>query len=376
MKKSASMVLCCVAAVFAANLVFGFDSPDMDWYEAKDLVLEGQIRGEEFERPYDRLPISAQGKAPEKFFQSMGRHSTGMSCRFVPYADKVVVKWTTKDVNWLDPLMTPCAMGGVDVYGWREDKGKWWFMALGKGTVKGEARKAITHRSMELKWTPGMPCLVNFPLRAEVATLRIGVPKGARIEKAAPHKTAAKPVVIYGTSLVHGCNASRPGMLFSSIASRLADVEIVNLGFSGSAKMEMGMCDVISRIDAAMYIIDPLKNMSMELLKERFEPFLKELKARRPDTPILVCEDAHPERATDKTLFVRDAVTRLKAESPEMWANLHILAFDEMYPGDGEETVDGVHPNDWGMMHMARAYAAKIVEILMGESQSAETLKQ
>ena len=107
MKKAASLVLCRVAAVFAANLVFAFDSPDMDWYEAKDLGLEGQIRGEEFERPYDRLPVSARGKAPEKFFKSMGRHSTGMSCRFVPYADKVLVKWTTKDVNWLDPMMTP-----------------------------------------------------------------------------------------------------------------------------------------------------------------------------------------------------------------------------------------------------------------------------
>ena len=45
MKKAASLVLCRVAAVFAANLVFAFDSPDMDWYEAKDLGLEGQIRG-------------------------------------------------------------------------------------------------------------------------------------------------------------------------------------------------------------------------------------------------------------------------------------------------------------------------------------------
>jgi len=364
MKKSARMVMCCAAVAAAVNMAFGFDSPDMDWYEAKDLGLEGQIRGEEFERPYDRLPISAQGKAPEKFFQSMGRHSTGMSCRFVPYADKVVVKWTTKDVNWLDPLMTPCAMGGVDVYGWREDKGKWWFMALGKGTGKGEAREAVTHRSMEVKWTPGMPCLVNFPLRAEVKSLRIGVPKGMRIEKAAPHKTAGMPVVIYGTSLVHGCNASRPGMLFSSIASRLADVEIVNLGFSGSAKMEIGVCDVLSGIDASLYIIDPLKNMGMDLLRERFEPFLRKLKETRSDTPIIICEDAHPEIATDKSLFVREIAAKLKAEDAAKWSNLHVLAFYAMYPGDGEETVDGVHPNDWGMMHMGKAYAATILEIL------------
>ena len=207
-----------------------------------------------------------------------------------------------------------------------------------------------------------MPCELPIARRGRDAPHRCS--EGARIERAAPHKTAAKPVVIYGTSLVHGCNASRPGMLFSSIASRLADVEIVNLGFSGSAKMEIGMCDVLSGIDASLYIIDPLKNMGMDLLRERFEPFLRKLKETRSDTPILICEDAHPEIATDKSLFVREIAAKLKAEDAAKWSNLHVLAFYAMYPGDGEETVDGVHPNDWGMMHMGKAYAATILEIL------------
>ena len=31
---------------------------------------------------------------------------------------------------------------------------------------------------------------------------------------------------------------------------------------------------------------------------------------------------------------------------------------------DGEATIDHCHPNDWGMLHMGKAYAAKIKEIL------------
>lgn len=336
---------------------------EWDWYEAKDLGLEGQIHDAEFDSPYDRFPKWAHGVAPENLW-GVSRHSTGMSCRFVPHAKTLKFKWTTEGVNWLDPLMTPCALGGIDVYGWREDKGAWWFIKLGRGADKGEDRAKVTHRNLDVRWTPGMPCLVNLPLRAKIVEFKIGVPKGTKIDKAPAHKTAAKPVVIYGTSLVHGCNASRPGMLFSSIAARKADVEMVNLGFSGAAKMEMGMCDVLAGIDASLYILDALKNMSMDLILERYEVFVRELNRRRPDTPIILCEDAHAECLSEKSAFVEALFKRLKAEDPAKWSKLYLLPDEDMYPGDGEETVDGCHPNDWGMMHMGKAYAAKILEVL------------
>ena len=39
--------------------------------------------------------------------------------------------------------------------------------------------------------------------------------------------------------------------------------------------MEIPMCtDVLAKVDAALYIIDPLWNMKMPLIRERYEPFL------------------------------------------------------------------------------------------------------
>ena len=35
-----------------------------------------------------------------------------------------------------------------------------------------------------------------------------------------------------------------------------------------------------------------------------------------------------------------------------------------MYPDDVEGTVDGVHPNDWGMMHLAKAFGGAVREAL------------
>ena len=349
--------------LFAATL--GDDA--FDWYDARDLQFEGQAKWETLAKPYDRLPADAKGTVTEGIW-NMGHHSTGYTVRFVPESDIIRIKWQADDVNWYDPQMNPCALGGIDVYEWRgEGKGTggWYFVRLGKPVPKGKSRPQSCKASLDVEWKPGVPCLVNFPLRATIGEFKIGVKKGAKIEKTFAHKTADKPVVIYGTSIVHGCNASRPGMGFVNIAGRIADVEMIDLGFSGSARMEPALCDIVSRIDAALYIIDPLWNMDLKMMAERYEPFIRNLKEKHPNTPILLCEDCSiDELPTPKGKFVRDFYAKLKAEDASKWSNLYIIHSEEMYPDDGEATIDHCHPNDWGMMHMGRAYAAKIKEIL------------
>lgn len=39
---------------------------------------------------------------------------------------------------------------------------------------------------------------------------------------------------------------------------------------------------------------------------------------------------------------------------------LDCLPKEGMYADDFEGTVDGAHPNDWGMMHMAAAYGGAV----------------
>ena len=48
------------------------------------------------------------------------------------------------------------------------------------------------------------------------------------------------------------------------------------------------------------------------------------------------------------------------------------LPNDGMYPDDVEGTVDGVHPNDWGMMHMAKAYGGAVGKALFGATAPGE----
>ena len=59
--------------------------------------------------------------------------------------------------------------------------------------------------------------------------------------------------------------------------------------------------------------------------------------------------------------FVKTLYTKLVAEG---WKNLVYLPKDRMFSDDFEGTVDGIHPNDWGMMHLAREYGAAVSKAL------------
>ena len=87
----------------------------------------------------------------------------------------------------------------------------------------------------------------------------MGVAKGTKVAPLGPRASGVtKPVVFYGTSITHGGCASRPGMAWVNIAARKADVPAVNLGFSGSGKMEFDLAAVVARIDASCYVLDCL----------------------------------------------------------------------------------------------------------------------
>ena len=48
----------------------------------------------------------------------------------------------------------------------------------------------------------------------------------------------------------------------------------------------------------------------------------------------------------------------------EGWENLVYLTKDAMFPHDTEGTVDGTHPNDWGMMALAKTYGNAVKKAL------------
>ena len=320
-------------------------SPDdtTQWYDCKDLVVEGK-GWTETRSFYDRLPAKAEGKVPPSVW-GLSHHSAGLCVPFTSDAPSVQVRWTLLDQGSLSmPHMPATGVSGVDLYG-KDESGRWQFVANGRPTA-GTNTATFTPPS-------GRPCLLYLPLYNGVTSVEIGVPKGCTLS--APDRAAIKPpkpIVIYGTSITQGGCASRPGLAFPAIVGRQLDTPVINLGFSGSGKMEPAMAELLAELDPSAYVLDCLANMSPELVSARVEPFVKTLRAAHPDTPILLVEDSSVRNVcpTEKGNILRAIHQKLTAEGVK---NLHFVPNQGMLGDDTEGTVDGCHPNDLGMMRLA-----------------------
>ena len=327
-----------------------------EWHDGSALPQEG--RGfSDTATPYVRIPDRLRKNCPEAVW-GLSRNSSGICYRFITDSRQLRVKWSVRDVSLSSHNMTGAGRSGVDVYGW-DEKSRTWRFAHG-------SRPKQTDSELSFHWAPGRPCMIYLPLYNEVTRFEVGVLKGSKI---APLPTRAsgvsKPVVCYGTSITHGASASRPGLSWTAQAARLADVPFVNLGFAGSGKMEESMLDVVAEIDASLYVLDCLWNMTPKMVEERFEPFVRELHRRRPTTPILCAEDCSTFRdRTEKGLMAEKVIAKLKAENPVEWKNLHFIPNTEQMARDGEETVDGTHPNDCGMRQMGIGFGNRYKLIL------------
>lgn len=339
-----------------------------DWYSREQLPLEGQGFGDmgkdgKDDRFFARIPASYKGKIPSGVWGS-SRNATGVNIRFRSDAKRLAIKWSLTNRTNIDPLIPPAGVQGVDVYAQGKD-GVWRFCGNKRYHGPGFSVPSNNVAEAEFGWTPGETGIIYLPTRGNVIDFRVGVEKGKKFERA-PHAPGhEKPIVHYGTSIVHGGCASRPGLTFTAICGRMIDRNYINLGFSGCGKMELEMADLLAAIDTDLYVVDCVWNMGSEngkLIRENTVPFLKKLHSLRPNTRILLCEGcnswANRMRQND---IIRAEYERLLKEDPTAREWLGYFPEEEMLVrGDLEQTHDFCHPNDHGSMILGPAYARRL----------------
>ena len=324
------------------------------WVDCKNLVVEGK-GWTETQSFYDRLPAKAEGKVTPSVW-GLSHHSAGMCVPFTSDAPSIQVRWTLLPNGSLSmPHMPATGVSGVDLYSQDNQSGRWSFVANGRPA-------AVTNTA---KFTPpaGQPCLLYLPLYNGVTSVEIGIPQGSTLAGSDPAAIKhRKPIVIYGTSITQGGCASRPGMVHTAILGRRLDLPVINLGFSGSGRMEAALAECLAQLDPSVYVLDCLPNMSAAELTERVEPFVRTLRQAHPDTPILLVEDRTYANAfiipgtrarndTSRAAHMA-AYERLLAAGV---TGLHYLAGEDLLGNDGEGTVDGSHPTDLGFVRQADA---------------------
>ena len=344
------------------------DTNGVKWVDGRYLPIEGRWDLDTTQNYYSRLPDTLTTNV-NSGVRGMRQHTSGMQFRFRTDSKFLVIRMKSLNGWHAMPHMTEVGTSGWDVYRFDDTAKAWRFVASNHGYRDVSDRPGW--REKRVGWRPGDACIINLPLYNGVAEFELGIASDAKIEALGPRASGIeKPVVFYGTSITHGGCSSRPGLGWVNIVGRDLDVPVFGLGFSGSGVMEYELSDVISRIDASCYVLDCLWNMSLKdkdrpgrSVEGNYEKFIRNLRAKRPGVPIVMAEhcNVYGNAKDDKDRFIKGLYEKLIAEG---WTDLVYLPNDEMYTGDYEGTVDGCHPNDLGMMSMARAFGKAVRKAL------------
>ncbi len=320
------------------------------WYNVQDWGVEGK-GWSDTKRYYDRLPGKAEGVVRGAVW-NLSRASAGMAVRFKTNATSISARYVLQSSRIAMPHMPATGASGLDLYA-RNDAGQWRWLGI---TRPADTKvKATLVEGLEPKLREYMAYL---PLYNGVESLEIGVPKDATFEPLAPR--SEKPIVFYGTSILHGACASRPGMAFVAIIGRRFDRPTINLGFSGNGTMDPEVGQLLAELDAAAYVIDCLPNMQGEQVAKRTEPLVRQLREAHPDTPIVLVEDrtygntaflpSKQERQAQSRAALKAAYTKLVDSGVK---GLTYVEGNQLLGDDDEATVDSSHPSDLGMMRQA-----------------------
>lgn len=334
----------------------------LDWHDVTAWGVEGRILPEqERKRWFDRLPASAEGQVTPAVW-NLSRDSAGMMVRFKTDASSIHVHYKLLKDRLGMAHMPATGVSGVDLYA-RDSDGRWKWVQVTKPSnqeVKAEIIKDLAPGYREYA--------AYLPLYNGVESLSIGVPKGSRFEGQAPRP---RPIVFYGTSITHGACASRPGMVHTAILGRRLDLPVVNLGFSGNGRMDAAVGEYLGQVDAAVYVIDCLPNMQPAMVTEKCVPLVRQLRAAKPETPIVLVEDRRftndwilplkRQFHTDNHAALRAAYDSLVKEGVK---NLHYIEGDKLYGEDTEGATDASHASDLGFMRQADIFEPVLRRVL------------
>jgi hypothetical protein len=286
-----------------------------------------------------------------------------MAVRFVSDSPEISARWVLRKGELAMPHMAASGVSGLDLY--TKLDGKWRWIGSGRPT-KSPSNELVVARGIN----PGRrEYMMYLPLYNGVESVEIGVKPNSAFEPAPVR--SQKPIVLYGTSILQGGCASRPGMAYPAIVGRRLDRPTINLGFSGNALCEPEVANLLAQLDPAVYVLDPLPNMTGELVSQRMEPFVKTLRAAHPKTPIVLVEhveyqdgpfiEKRREKYTKANEALKAAFKDLKLSGVR---NLYYVPGKDLYGNDGDATVDGTHATDLGFERMAEKVTPIVRKVL------------
>ncbi|ADY53431.1 hypothetical protein Pedsa_2892 [Pseudopedobacter saltans DSM 12145] len=318
-------------------------------------------KAKETENMFHRVDTTKYPLIP-KSVKYLLTNSAGLFVSFKTNSTSIAAKWCTSDKK-SSSNMTAIAYEGLDIY--IKKDGKWQFAGVGRPGTKS-CSESVLVSNMD---SSEKECLVYLPLYDETKSLEIGVDENAKIsENTNPFQ---KQIIVYGSSIVQGASASRPGLAYPSRLSRNTGLNFVNIGVSGSAKMEKEVADMVSEMPGDVYVLDCVPNSSPAEIKERTKYLVKKIRSSNPIAPIIIIQTIVREHGYfDKSVGLRvqqqneEIKRQLEELVKESVKDLYFISADNLLGNDHEATTDGTHPNDLGFDRMIQKFQPEILNVL------------
>lgn len=321
------------------------------WTNGKTLGIEGQ-GWNDTQHPYDRLPAGAEEHVRKPVWD-ISQHTAGMCLHFATNSSFIKVKYTNRFDAGM-PHMTDMGVKGVDLYAL--NKGRWYWAGASKTSEPQWEGILIEGLKPEMR-----EYRLYLPTYDGIESVSIGIDSTAHINSL-KNRNSAGTLVFYGTSIMQGCSASRPGMVPTAILGRQLNYTTINLGFSGNGRLEPELANLMAQLEADCYVIDCTPNLQDEVIEEKTISFVNQLRALKPETPIVLVGNAgHQQRFllpeaqkthSAKNIAIKNAYVHLKREKTK---NLFLVKDFNLIGTDGEATVDGIHYTDVGYMRYAES---------------------
>ncbi len=310
-------------------------------------------------KSYWRLPDEETAPVSD-FIRDRSKTACGGRVRFRTDSENVTIKMELAG-NGVDPCMAVCASAGADVL-------------AGTG-LHSRYIGQINPRNYEnlepeltFKLDGSMQQVtVNLPRNERITGVWISIDDDAQLLAPLPYSRKGK-LCFYGSSITEGGCCSRPGNAYTAAVARWLDSDYVNYGFSGNARGEDAMADIICKRNFTAFIYDYDHNApDAAHLEKTHERFFKRVRAAHPDMPVIFMTkpdfDSDPETNTARREVIRRTYTNAIAAGDK---NVYFLDGEQFFGTFGREmcTVDGCHPNDLGFFRMAEQVYGVLVSAL------------
>jgi lysophospholipase L1-like esterase len=315
----------------------------------------------ENERRFIRLPLRAEGVVADKVWQK-SLMPASVRIAFRSDTTRLAVRATYPDAG----TRGPAGACGFTLFCGPPGRMRYWAVAkpvLPSESFEGTFFEGVPKKLREFR--------VYLPLRTPVEDVELGLSPGARILKASP-PAFKRPIVFYGTSITQGGSAGTSASNFVSVAGRMLNADVVNLGFGGCGRGEPEVARLVVEIDAALFVVDYAANVDVRRLDRTLPEFVRILRDAHPRTPVVIMTNI-PAPGYDFSAATRDVLEGRRDVMMEFYCkarsrgdrNVHLVDGFGLVPyGTDAAHVDTVHPSDLGYRMMAERLCPQLEQVL------------